>query len=104
MPENLPRILPTSDASGLGLSIDLGSWPLPQVFKWIVGLGSVKTSELLRTFNCGIGMVLIVAPSVADEIVSQLNAAGESCHRIGMVQKREAGAEAVTFSGALGKK
>jgi phosphoribosylformylglycinamidine cyclo-ligase len=79
--ENLPRVLP----EGLGAQIDLGAWALPPVFKWLGAEGGLAQAEMLKTFNAGIGMVLVVAADRADALVAELAAAGESVHRLGHV-------------------
>ncbi|MBW7057434.1 phosphoribosylformylglycinamidine cyclo-ligase [Paracoccus bogoriensis] len=79
--ENLPRILP----KGLGADIDLGAWSLPPVFAWLAQAGGIEQAEMLKTFNSGIGMVLVVSPDRADALAALLAEAGESVHRIGHV-------------------
>lgn len=79
--ENVPRVLP----GGLAAAIDARAWALPRVFRWLMRAGNVAPGELARTFNCGIGMVLVVAPGHADEVVRLLDGAvaGAAVHRIG---------------------
>ena len=79
--ENLPRVLP----EGLGAQIDLGAWSLPPVFKWLATEGGLSQAEMLKTFNAGIGMVLVVAADRADALAAELAAAGESVHHLGHV-------------------
>ena len=79
--ENLPRVLP----EGLGAQIDLGAWSLPPVFKWLAAEGGLAQAEMLKTFNAGIGMVLVVAADRADALAAELAAAGESVHHLGHV-------------------
>jgi len=79
--ENLPRILP----EGLGAEIDLGAWRLPPVFDWLRGAGGIAEAEMLKTFNCGIGMVLVVAPDRADALAALLAEAGETVVPLGRV-------------------
>jgi phosphoribosylformylglycinamidine cyclo-ligase len=79
--ENLPRVLP----DGLGATIEREAWPLPPVFAWLAAAGGVAEAEMLRTFNCGIGMVAVVAPDRADALAADLTAAGETVYRIGEV-------------------
>ncbi|MCA1776416.1 MAG: phosphoribosylformylglycinamidine cyclo-ligase [Loktanella sp.] len=79
--ENLPRVLP----DGLGVSIDLDAWDLPPVFQWLARTGDMAEAELLKTFNAGVGMVLVVSESQADELTTILTGAGETVHRIGTV-------------------
>ncbi len=79
--ENLPRVLP----EGAGAAIDLGAWTLPPVFRWLAETGDMAEAELLRTFNCGIGMVLVVDPGRAEDLAATLAEAGETVHRLGEV-------------------
>lgn len=79
--ENLPRVLPQD----LGADIDLTAWALPPVFRWLAQTGNVGSEEMLKTFNCGIGMILAVAPDSADEIAALLAGQGETIHRLGHV-------------------
>ena len=79
--ENIPRVLP----AGLGVQIDLDSWDLPAVFRWLAATGGMQNSELLKTFNCGIGMVLAVCADQAEALKSRLTAEGETIHTIGRV-------------------
>ena len=79
--ENLPRVL----TEGLGAEIDLGAWALPEVFRWLMAGGGIAEAEMLRTFNCGIGMILAVAPDRAEALAALLAAEGETVHRIGRV-------------------
>jgi len=77
--ENLPRVFP----DGLTATLDGGSWPIPPVFRWLQRAGNVATSEMARTFNCGIGMAVIVAADDAERVAAALRRAGETVHRIG---------------------
>ncbi|MFT4706278.1 MAG: phosphoribosylformylglycinamidine cyclo-ligase [Yoonia sp.] len=91
--ENLPRVLP----EGLGAQIDLNAWELPPVFKWLAATGGIIESEMLKTFNSGIGMVLSVAASEADAVTAILSAAGENVVQIGTVKA----GEGVSYTGSL---
>ncbi len=91
--ENLPRVLP----EGLGARVDLSAWALPGVFAWLAEAGGLSESELLKTFNAGIGMVLVAAPERAGALAALLEAAGERVVRLGVV---EAGA-GVSYTGRL---
>ena len=91
--ENLPRVLP----EGLGAQIDLNAWELPPVFKWLAATGGIVESEMLKTFNSGIGMVLSVAASEADAVTAILTAAGENVMQIGTVKA----GEGVSYTGSL---
>lgn len=79
--ENIPRILP----KGLGVSIKLGSWPVRPVFSLLQRLGEVEESEMYRTFNMGIGFVLIVRAEDMDVVRESLKAQGEESYLIGQV-------------------
>ena len=83
--ENLPRVLP----EGLGAEIDLDAWDLPDVFAWLRREGGLERPEMLRTFNCGIGMVAIVDPTSADAIAETFKTCGERVFRLGHVIKGE---------------
>lgn len=95
--ENLPRVLP----DGLAAHIDLGAWHMPPVFQWLQNAGDIATPEMLRTFNCGIGMALIVAQDGVADVMAMLAAAGETVIPIGAVTEAESAdtSAAVTFSG-----
>ncbi|KAK6749010.1 hypothetical protein RB195_001553 [Necator americanus] len=85
--ENAVRVL---DSKGnLALEVDASSWPKPEIFNWLAAMGPVAPSAMLRTFNCGIGMVLVVAPSHAIELEHRLMKIGECSYRIGKVVKRK---------------
>jgi phosphoribosylformylglycinamidine cyclo-ligase len=79
--ENLPRVLPED----LGARIDLDSWELPGVFKWMAGVGSMSQAEMLKTFNCGVGMILVVKADEADALTTLLTDAGETVYSMGDV-------------------
>jgi phosphoribosylformylglycinamidine cyclo-ligase len=81
--ENIPRVLP----DGLGVRLRGGSWHLPPVFNWLASAGNVAPLEMAKTFNCGIGMVVITAPEHADDAEQMLRDAGETIFRIGDVME-----------------
>ena len=91
--ENLPRVLP----EGLGADIDLSAWELPAVFRWLAETAGMAESELLKTFNSGIGMIVVVAADRADAIAEVLTAEGETVTKIGTVTA----GEGVRYSGKL---
>ncbi|MDQ2093083.1 phosphoribosylformylglycinamidine cyclo-ligase [Rhodalgimonas zhirmunskyi] len=91
--ENLPRVLP----EGLGADIDLESWDLPPVFGWMAEVGGLDEGEMLKTFNCGIGMVLSVEADRAEALSALLQEAGETVSVLGRVSA----GEGVRYSGAL---
>ena len=79
--ENLPRVLP----EGLSAKIDLAAWTRSPLFYWLRENGTVEETEMLRTFNCGIGMIVCVAPEDESLALDTLRASGESAHTIGVV-------------------
>lgn len=89
--DNVPRVLP----QGLGVRLDLSAIPVPPVFAWLSG--SVAESEMLRTFNCGIGMALIVVPAKVATVEADLRAAGEEPILLGEI----VGKPGVAYSGRL---
>jgi phosphoribosylformylglycinamidine cyclo-ligase len=80
---NVPRILPR----GTRALIDASSWPRPLLFKWLQQQGNVAEEEMHRVFNCGIGMVAVVAAAEAKRAAAKLRAAGETVYEIGKVEK-----------------
>jgi phosphoribosylformylglycinamidine cyclo-ligase len=85
--ENVPRVLPEETCA----VIRRGAWQRPAIFDWLQQKGQVADEEMHRVFNCGIGMVLIVAAADAPRAVEELNTLGESCHHIGTIEARPAG-------------
>ena len=79
--ENPPRVIP----EGLACEIDLGAWALPPVFRWLAETAGMSEPELLKTFNCGIGMMLVVAPDRAEAVAALLREAGETVVPMGRV-------------------
>ena len=92
--ENIPRVIP----SGLCAEIDLATWRLPEVFCWLRDQADLEQQELLRTFNCGIGMVIVAAAADAAAVTAALNAAGETVYEIGVIRHAD---EAICFRGRL---
>jgi phosphoribosylformylglycinamidine cyclo-ligase len=93
--ENLPRVLP----DGTKAQIDRAAWPMPPLFRWLQEQGNVADDEMLRVFNCGIGMALVVAEADADKAQAALRAAGETVHRIGRIDARGADEPAIVMRG-----
>jgi phosphoribosylaminoimidazole synthetase len=83
--ENVPRMLP----EGLGAQINASTWKTPSVFKWLAKAGGISIEELARTFNMGIGMVLIVSPKNKEAAASVLGGLGEEVYEIGQVVKQD---------------
>lgn len=77
--ENLPRVLPQSVTA----EVDLEAIPLPPVFAWLQSLAAIDDAEMLRTFNCGIGLVLVVAPSFSEIVLRAVRESGEAAFEIG---------------------
>ena len=85
--ENVPRILPET----LTAQLERASWNMPPLLQWLQRQGNIADAEMLRVFNCGIGMVAIVAPEHADAATKLLQDAGETVYRIGAIRERESG-------------
>ena len=79
--ENIPRILP----AGVQVQIDCNSWQWPAIFKWLMNTGNIPIEEMYRTFNCGIGLVLIVKNDDADKTIKFLHEQGEQAWLVGRV-------------------
>lgn len=91
--ENLPRVLP----EGLGAHIDLGAWTLPPVFRWLAATAGMAEAELLKTFNCGIGLIVVAAADRAGALTAALEEAGETVTVIGRVEP----GQGVRYAGRL---
>ncbi len=94
-PDNIPRVLP----QGVSAEIDLSAISLPPVFGWLASMGGISAAEMLRTFNCGIGMVLTVSAGEAEAVMNSLRVAGEAPVALGRIIA--AASERVTFAGRL---
>jgi len=92
--ENLPRVLP----KGTTAEIDLAAIPVPPVFGWLTREGPVEEAEMLRAFNCGVGMAVIVAEDGAEAVAKILAEAGETVVRIGRIVASEQPALRLTGS------
>ncbi len=92
---NLPRVLPDH----LAAEVDLDAIDVPAVFSWLAKTGGVAESEMLSTFNCGIGMVVAVAADEAAQIAALLQQAGEHVTMLGQIVPRQAAG--VTYRGSL---
>ena len=86
--ENIPRVLPENCVA----QIDAQSWPLPKLFQWLQQAGNVEQQEMYRTFNCGIGMAVIVPAEQAEAAQAFLTGQGETVYRLGTIRER-AGSE-----------
>ena len=95
-PDNIPRILP----KGLGARIDLARVAVPAVFQWLASEGGIAESEMLRTFNCGIGMIVVASPEKADAVVKAFTRAGETVVMLGDITSAR-GDTSVAYDGKL---
>ena len=91
--ENPPRVLP----DGLACAIDLGAWVLPPVFRWLASMANMAEAELLKTFNCGIGLILVVDPARAEALSQLLSDMGETVVPLGQIVP----GEGVIYAGRL---
>jgi len=82
--ENVPRVLPENTVA----QIDAKAWELPKLFQWLQKAGNVETQEMYRTFNCGIGMVVVIAEEDADAVQAFLTEQGETVYRLGVIRER----------------
>jgi phosphoribosylformylglycinamidine cyclo-ligase len=92
--ENIPRVLP----SHVSARIDLARLPVPPVFGWLAEIGDISEPEMLRTFNCGVGMTVVVAPGDADAVAAALRREGETLVAVGRI---EPGDRTVVYDNAL---
>jgi phosphoribosylformylglycinamidine cyclo-ligase len=96
-PDNIPRVLP----KGLGARIELARVPVLPIFKWLAKAGRIAEPEMLRTFNCGIGMVAVVEPRKASAVAAVLRRCGETVVQIGEVVPAAKGKPRVSYTGRL---
>ena len=94
--DNIPRVLP----AGFAVALDLDRVPVPPVFKWLAAAGKIAEQEMLRTFNCGIGMIAVIDAAAADKAAELFAANGDSAVQIGEVVKA-GGDSSVHFRGHL---
>src|SRR5690606_15174566 len=95
-PENIPRVLPKEFSAEL----DLDAIEVPKVFSWLARTGGVAKHEMMRTFNCGIGMVMVVSAGQAAQIAAVLTQAGEQVTTVGRIVPR--GDTGVIYRGEIG--
>src|SRR5699024_12453970 len=89
--ENIPRVLPKNTRA----VINSDSWQWPQVFTWLQEQGQVDTQEMYRTFNCGVGMVLVVPKDYLNAALKHLQEAGENAWHLGHIEAHQGAAELV---------
>jgi phosphoribosylformylglycinamidine cyclo-ligase len=95
--ENIPRVLPKAAVA----EIDLDAVPFTPVFGWLRDVGRVEEREMLRTFNCGVGMVVVVAAKEAKAVTARLKRSGETVVTLGHIRKRKGQEAQVAVAGAL---
>jgi phosphoribosylformylglycinamidine cyclo-ligase len=94
--DNIPRVLP----EGLSARIDLARLNALPVFRWMAKVGGIAEAEMLRTFNCGVGMIVVAEPAKADAVVAAFEREGETVSRLGEIVAAE-GESRVVYNGAL---
>jgi phosphoribosylformylglycinamidine cyclo-ligase len=92
--ENIPRVLP----EGLHAHVDADAWSQPRLMAFLQAQGNIEPGEMARTFNCGIGMAVVVAPEQAEQVAAALREAGETIFTIGRIERGEKGC---TVSGSV---
>jgi phosphoribosylformylglycinamidine cyclo-ligase len=97
IPGNLPRVLPR----GVQAEIELGSWPVLPIFSYLASLGKLERDELLRVFNLGVGMILVVPPENHLAVESELKRRREKFYRIGQLRRADPRKPPVVFAGRL---
>ncbi len=90
---NVPRVLP----KGVRARIDTLAWPRPGVYAWIQSQAELPEDELLRVFNCGVGMIVVVPHEQADDIIHRLEGLGERAYPIGIIERKAPGDEPIVF-------
>src|SRR5437868_3078933 len=96
-PDNIPRVLPNN----VGARIDISRIPVPPVFQWLAKTGGIAETEMLRTFNCGIGMIAVVEARAADQVAAILRREGERVVHLGELAAAAKGKPRVTYTGRL---
>ena len=96
-PDNIPRVLP----DGVGVRVDLSAINVPSVFGWLASVGGVAQEEMLRTFNCGIGMIVVAEAARADEAMAALRATGQDAVFLGEIVPEAEDQPRVAYSGHL---
>ena len=92
--ENLPRVMPKTAKAVVNTS----SWDMPDVFKWLQDQANIDETEMMRTFNCGVGMILVVSEREAQNALDLLHATGEQAFEIGQILHREDGEDQVELT------
>ena len=87
--------------SGVKAQIDLASWPVPPIFKYLAKIGKIDGDELLHSFNMGVGMILVVPPAQVKFVEGDLKKRREKFFRIGRIERSDSGKARVAYSGAI---
>ena len=95
--ENLPRVLPQQ----FDAEVDLAAWKLPPMFAWLMREAGLAEAEMLRTFNCGVGLIVVASADHADKVIAAFNSAGERAFRIGTLAAAQGPEPAVRYRGTL---
>jgi len=96
---NIPRVLP----AGVRARVDTQAWPRPDVYEWVAREGKIPETEMLRVFNCGIGMIVVVPEASAEEVLHRLPGLGERGYRIGTIERKKENEAPILFDpGFLG--
>ncbi len=97
--ENLPRVLP----EGLGAQIDLNAWPLPAVFAWLSNEAGLGDTDMLTTFNCGLGLIAVVEAGKAGSVIEAFHESNERAYRIGTLVRVQDGDSQMAYQRTLSK-
>ena len=95
--ENLPRVLPKH----LKCRLSAKKWEFPALFRWLMAEGKISWKEMARTFNCGLGMVLVVKKESVDDVLGIMEQAGERAWVVGQLENRESNDEEVVIDDCL---
>jgi len=97
IPGNLPRVLP----AGVKAVVDLASWPVLSIYKYLAKVGNMDTDGLLESFNLGVGMILVVPPAHIAKVEADLKRRREKFFNIGRIERGDTAKARVAYSGAL---
>lgn len=96
-PDNIPRVFP----DGIGATLNLDKIPVLPVFKWLAKTGGVAAEEMLRTFNCGVGMIVVARKEKRDEVIAALASVGEEPVEIGIITPHHSDQPRIAYQGSL---
>ena len=92
--DNIPRVVPKD----LTVALDMSAWELPPVFRWLMKVGNISEQEMARTFNCGIGMVLVVGRDNKEKVMKRLHDANEQVYCIGKLVQKTGDSQSVVLN------